>query len=359
MSMELYTRVVEGISGPDRNAMQESRERQDSLAKPIGSFGTLEDISIKVAGITGRAKNEMGKKCIVIMAADNGVYAEGVSSCPQIVTATQTINFIKGITGIGVLARFGGSELRVIDLGIDRDISYPGVIDRKIRKGTGNIAKGPAMSRDEAVAAMEIGMETVGQLARDGYRLLGTGEMGIGNTSTSSAVLMGLTGCGADAAVGKGAGLTEEGFANKKDVIARALAVNRPDPKDPVDVLAKVGGFDIAGLAGCFLGAAYHRIPIVVDGFISALAALVAYRIEPLVREYMFPSHCSDEPGYRIIMDELGMEPILNLHMRLGEGTGCPLAFTVIEAAEAVMRDMATFEEAEIDGEAYIDIRRS
>jgi len=339
--------------------MRACAERQDSLAKPIGSFGTLEDISIKVAGITGKVKNEVGRKCVVIMAADNGVYEEGVSSCPQIVTMTQSINFIKGITGIGVLARFGGADLRVIDLGINGDVAFPGIIDRKIRKSTDNMAKGPAMSREEAIGAMEIGMETVGRLAQDGYRLLGTGEMGIGNTSTSSAVLMSLTGCDADMAVGKGAGLTEAGFANKKTVVRRAIAANRPDPRDPIDVMAKVGGFDIAGLTGCFLGAAYHRIPIVIDGFISALSALVAFRLNPLAREYMFPSHCSEEPGYKIIMNELRLEPILNLHMRLGEGTGCPLAFTIIEAAEAVISDMATFEEAEIENATYIDIRRS
>lgn len=355
--MELYRSVIEGIHGPDRTAMMGCAERQDSLAKPIGSLGTLEDISIKVAGITGKVKNEIGRKCVVIMAADNGVYEEGVSSCPQIVTMTQSMNFIKGITGIGVLARFGGADLRVVDLGINGDVAFPGIIDRKIRKSTDNMAKGPAMSREEAVRAMEIGMETVGRLAQDGYRLLGTGEMGIGNTSTSSAVLMGLTGCDADMAVGKGAGLTEAGFANKKTVVGRAIAVNRPDPRDPIDVLAKVGGFDIAGLTGCFLGAAYHRVPIVIDGFISALSALVAFRLNPLAREYMFPSHCSEEPGYKIIMNELRLEPILNLHMRLGEGTGCPLAFTIIEAAEAVISDMATFEEAEIENATYIDIR--
>jgi len=339
--------------------MAEATQRQDSLAKPIGSFGTLEEISIKLAGITGSVKNRIGKKCVIIMVADNGVYEEGVSSCPQVVTMTQSINFIKGITGIGVLSRFGGVDLRVFDLGINSDFPFPGIIDKRIRKCTSNMAMGPAMSREEAIRAVEIGIDAVEQLAREGYQLLGTGEMGIGNTSTSSAVLIGLTRCDADTAVGKGAGLTEEGLANKKKIIRRALAINRPNPEDPVDVLAKVGGFDIAGLAGCFLGAAYCRLPIVIDGFISALAAMVAYRINPLVRAYMFPSHCSEEPGYALIMKELGLEPILNLHMRLGEGTGCPLAFTVIEAAEAVICNMATFKEAEITSDTYIDIRRS
>jgi nicotinate-nucleotide--dimethylbenzimidazole phosphoribosyltransferase len=349
--------ILGGIRGPDTEAQAEARRRQDSLAKPIGSFGSLEDISIKLAGISGSVRGDVSKKCMIVMAADNGVYEEGVSSCPQIVTMTQAVNFAKGITGIGVLSRFAGAELRVIDIGIKFGRALPGLVDRRIRSGSDNIAKGPAMSREEAVAAIEIGIESVAQATREGFRLIGTGEMGIGNTSTSSALLMGLTGCSAETAVGKGAGLTPEGFANKKRVIERALALNDPDPRDPIDVLCKVGGFDLAGLTGCFLAAAYYRVPIVIDGFISAAAAFAAYRLDPLVREFMFPSHRSEEPGYSLIMSELRLEPILNLHMRLGEGTGCPLAFNIIEAAEAVIGGMATFEEADIVSDSYIDIR--
>lgn len=353
----LFKTIINGIKPADEAAKAEALKRLDNLAKPIGSLGMLEDIAVKVAGITGQVKNRIEKKCTIVMAADNGVHEEGVSACPQIITTIQSINFIKGLTGIGVLTKFAGADLRVIDIGINSDVQYPGLINKKIRKSTHNMSKGPAMTREEAILALETGMEAVGQLVNEGYQLLGTGEMGICNTSTSSAVLIALTGCGVDTTVGKGAGLTEDGFANKKRVIQRALDVNKPDAKDPIDVLAKVGGFDIAGIAGCFLGAAYYRVPIVIDGFISAAAALAAYRINPLVREYMFPSHCSEEPGYKVIMEELKLEPILNLHMRLGEGSGCPLAFNVIEAAEAVICDMATFEEAAIVNDFMIDIR--
>ncbi len=357
--MGLLEKTKAGIKPAYEESMKEAEERLDKLAKPIGSLGKLEELAIKISGITGKQSSSFDKKVTVIMASDNGVVEEGVSSCPQAVTAIQTMNFIKGVTGVCVLSKHAGAEIRVIDIGVAGDFrEYPGIIDRKIRKGTSNMAKGPAMSREEAVKAIEIGIETVAQLVEEGYSLFGTGEMGIGNTSTSSTVVMSLLGCSADVAVGKGAGLTEEGLANKKAIIKKAIALNKPDAEDPVDVLSKVGGFDIAGMTGCFLGAAYHRKPIVIDGFISAAAALAAYRINPLVRDFMIASHCSEEPGYMLVMKELGLQPMLNLNMRLGEGSGCPLAFNVIEAAEAVISDMATLEEAMIAGEFLIDIRK-
>lgn len=355
--MELYSKTVDGIKPAVQSVKDEAAQRLDNLAKPIGSLGKLEEIAVKLSGITGNVKNKIEKKCTVVMSADNGVVEEGVSACPQHITTVQTVNFLKGLTGISVLSKHAGADIRVVDIGINSDVDYPGLVKRKIRKGTSNMAKGPAMTKEEAVKAVEIGIEVVSELVKEGYHLLGTGEMGIGNTSTSSAVVMCLTGCGAEQAVGKGAGLTEEGFANKKAVIEKAIAVNKPDPKDPMDVLAKVGGFDIAGLVGCFLGAAYYRIPIVIDGFISSAAALTASRINPLVKEFMFASHCSEEPGYKIAMNELGLDPILNLKMRLGEGTGCPLAFNVIDASQAVICNMATFEEATIVNDFMIDIR--
>jgi nicotinate-nucleotide--dimethylbenzimidazole phosphoribosyltransferase len=237
-------------------------------------------------------------------------------------------------------------------------LDYPGLINRKIRKGTFNMSKGPAMSREEAIKAIETGIEMVSLLVKEGYSLFGTGEMGIGNTSTSSAVAMAFLGCSSEEAVGKGVGLTEEGYANKKSVIERAISVNKPDPEDPIDVLSKVGGFDIAGMTGCFLGAAYHRVPIVIDGFISAAAALAAYRINPLVKDFIIPSHLSEEPGYRLVINDIGLEPLLDLNMRLGEGSGCPLAFNIIEAAEVIISDMATFDEATIRDDFLIDIRK-
>lgn len=355
--MSLLGKTLSGIRPVYEKSKIKAKERLDNQAKPLGSLGQLEEIAIKLSGITGNIKNKMDKKCIIVMSGDNGIVEENVSSCPQNITAIQTINFIRGVTGVGVLAKHAGASLKVVDIGINGDITYPGLVNRKIRKSTSNMAKSPAMSREEAIKALEIGIETVSELAKEGYNLLGTGEMGIGNTSTSSAIVMAFTGCSAEIAVGKGAGLTEEGFENKKQVIKKALEINKPDKNDPIDVLAKVGGFEIGGMAGCFIGAAYHRIPILIDGFISAAAALLAYRLNPMVAHYMFPSHCSAEPGYKEIMEELKLKPFLNLEMRLGEGTGCALAFNVIEAANAIITNMATFEEASIVNDYLIDIR--
>ncbi len=355
--MELLRNTIAGIEPADRGFMEEASNRLDKLAKPIGSLGKLEELAVRISGMTRKQINSFDKKITVIMASDNGICEEGVSSAPRAVTAIQTLNFLKGITGVCVLSKHAGSDIHVVDIGIGADLKAPGLINRKIRKGTGNIAKGPAMSREEAVKAIETGIEIVEQLIKEGYSLFGTGEMGIGNTSTASAVAMALLGISADEAVGKGAGLTEEDFARKKAVIEKALSLNSPDPRDPIDVLSKAGGFDIAGMAGCFLGAAYHRVPIVIDGFISSVAALAAYRLNPLSKEYMIASHRSQEPGYAKVADELGLEPMLHLDMRLGEGSGCPLAFNIIEAAEAVISDMATFEEAAIDSDFLIDIR--
>ena len=357
IQLSLLEKTLSGIKPAYEESKMKAKERLDNQAKPLGSLGQLEEIAIKLAGVTGNIKNKIDKKCIIVMSADNGIVEEGVSSCPQNITAIQTINFIRGVTGVGVLAKHAGASLKVVDIGINADITYPGLVNRKIRKSTSNMSKGPAMSRQEAIKALEIGIETVSELAKEGYNILGTGEMGIGNTSTSSAIVMAFTGCSAEFAVGKGAGLTEEGFENKKKVINKALETNKPNKNDPIDVLAKVGGFDIGGMAGCFIGAAYYRIPILIDGFISAAAALLAYRLNPMVAHYMFPSHCSAELGYKEIMEELKFKPYLNLEMRLGEGTGCALAFNVMEAANAIITNMATFEEASIVNDYLIDIR--
>ncbi|HRU40544.1 MAG TPA: nicotinate-nucleotide--dimethylbenzimidazole phosphoribosyltransferase [Candidatus Diapherotrites archaeon] len=356
--MEIFERTAAGIRPSYEESKKEAAERLDKLVKPIGSLGKLEDIAVKISGITGKQKNSFEKKVTIIMASDNGVAEEGVSAAPQAVTALMTINFLKGITGVCVLSKHAGADIRVVDIGVGSDLEYPGLINRKVRKGTSNMAKGPAMSKEEAISAIETGIEMVSQLVKEGYSLFGTGEMGIGNTSTASAVAMAFLGCSAEEAVGKGVGLTEEGYASKKSVIERAISINKPDPYDPIDVLSKVGGFDIAGMTGCFLGAAYCRVPIVIDGFISAAAALAAYRINPLVRDYIIPSHLSAEPGYSLVINEIGLEPLLDLNMRLGEGSGCPLAFNIIEAAEAIISDMATFEEATIKDDFLIDIRK-
>jgi nicotinate-nucleotide--dimethylbenzimidazole phosphoribosyltransferase len=355
--MELLNKTLKGIEPIDELAKNEAIRHLDSLVKPIGSLGTLEHLAAKLAGITGKSSNNFEKKCTIVMAADNGVHAEGVSACPQEITAAQTINMTKGMTGICVLSKHAGADIAIVDIGVKGDLNSPGIINKKISHGTKNIAKEPAMTRDLAVQAIETGIEVLGELVTKGYNLFGTGEMGICNTSTSSAVLMALSGVTAEQVVGKGAGLTDADYENKKRVIERALEINKPDPNDVLDVLAKVGGYDIAGMAGCFLGAAYYRVPIVIDGFISVVAALAAYKLNPLVREYMVASHLSEEPGYKYAMNILKLEPMLNLHMRLGEGTGCPIAFNIIEASQAIVKDMATFEQAAINDDFLVDIR--
>lgn len=355
--MEIFREVLENIEKVDNNAIKLAQERLDSLVKPIGSLGTLEDIAAKISGITGRVHNDITKKNIIVMCADNGICEEGVSSCPQEITTIMTNNFTRGITGVCVLAKKSNSDLTIIDIGINGDVNNPKVINKKIAYGTKNMVKGPAMTREEAVKAIEIGIETVGRLVKEGYNLLGTGEMGIGNTSTSSAILSVLSGLPTDKVVGKGAGLTEEQYENKKNAIQRAIDNNKPDKEDVIDVLSKVGGLDIAGLCGCFLGAAYYKVPIVIDGFISSAAALCAYRLNPLTKDYIIPSHLSAEPGAIYMMKEMRLEPMLNLKMRLGEGSGCPMAFSIIESALYMMNNMATFKEAEIIDDFFIDIR--
>ena len=335
-------------------SMEKARVRLDSLTNPIGSLGRLEDIVKQLAGITGAVFPKVDNKAVVTMCADNGVVAEGVSSCPKSVTSSVTMNFMRGITGINVLAKHADSRIVVVDVGVDADLDCPGIIDRKVRKGTDNMATGPAMTREEAVKCLETGIEIVNELKTKGINLLGTGEMGIGNTSTSSAIAAVLTDSGVEALVGKGAGMTKDGLENKVRVIKRAIKINSPDKNDPIDVLAKVGGFDIAGLAGCFIGAAANRIPIVIDGFISSVAALAAVRIKPEVRKFLLPSHGSAEPGSAKVLEALGLEPMLNLGMRLGEGTGAALAFHIIDAAISAYENMGTFGDANI--EQYVSL---
>jgi nicotinate-nucleotide--dimethylbenzimidazole phosphoribosyltransferase len=349
--------VKKDIKPLDKKVMEITTARIDKLIKPIGSLGKLEDLAIQLAGITGSVQNQFSKKCMVVMSADNGIVEEGVACTPQSVTQWQTINMTKGICGISVLSRHAGMDIKIVDIGINADINNSKILNKKIRKGTSNMAKGPAMSRVEAVDAIEVGIELVRELVESGYQIIGTGEMGIGNTSTSSAILMTFSGLSSDLVVGKGAGLTEEDFKNKKSVIEKVLEINKPHKEDPLEVLSKVGGFDIAGLVGCYLGAAYYRVPIIIDGFISAAAALIAFKINSITKEYMIPSHNSAEPGFKWMMKELGLNPILDLNMRLGEGTGCPLAFNIIEAATKIVAEMATFEEAELQDDFLVDIR--
>ncbi|MBE6071192.1 MAG: nicotinate-nucleotide--dimethylbenzimidazole phosphoribosyltransferase [Clostridium butyricum] len=347
-------KMINEIKDIDKEVIIEAEKRIVSLAKPLNSLGKLEDMAIKLAGITGKIKNTINKKLVIIMCSDNGVIEEGVASSPQSVTLAQTINFTKGLTGVAVIAKANNTDLKVIDVGINCDFKHPDVINKKIRKSTDNIAKGSAMTYEEAVHGILIGIEAVGEAKEEGYEIIGAGEMGVGNTSTSSAVLSALTGANIEDVVGRGAGLTDEGFLRKINVVKKAIQINKPNREDPIDVLAKVGGFDIAAMAGVFLGAAIYKIPVVIDGFISVVAALIAYRLNNKCRDYMFTSHCSKEIGFLVGMKELNLSPILELNMGLGEGSGCPIAFSIIDTACAVMNNMATFEEAKID-DSYLD----
>jgi len=345
----LLSETIDKIEPLNDAAIMEAQKRLDSLTKPLGSLGRLEDIVKQLAGISGNVIPKADKKVVVIMCADNGVVDEGVAQSTRSVTAAVTRNFTRGITGINVLTKHAGAEILVVDIGVYEDIECEGVLNKKIRKGTWNIAKGPAMTRKEAVKAIETGIEIVQDLKGKGVNILGTGEMGIGNTTTSSAVASVLTSADIDIMVGRGAGLSTEGLLKKINVVKKAIDINKPDPEDAIDVLSKVGGFDIAGLTGCFLGAAACRIPILIDGFISATAALAAIKIEPKTRDYILPSHGSAEPGMAKVMEAIGMEPYLNLRMRLGEGTGTAIAFHIIDAAIAAYTQMGTFEDASIE----------
>ena len=338
----------------DEAAMSAARARQAQLAKPPGSLGRLEELSVQLAGITGKVQSTIEKKHLLVFAADNGVVEEGVSSAPQSVTLQQTVNLTRAKTGASVLAKHFGCGITVCDVGVNADIGEKAVLNRKIAYGTKNIAHGPAMTREQAMTAIRTGMELAQSTDAD---VLGIGEMGIGNTTTSSAVLAVLLDADVEAVTGRGGGITDESFRKKKDVIRRAIAVNCPDRVDVVDVLAKVGGFDIAAMCGAFLGAAATQRPVVIDGFISAVAALCAVRLCSNVRGYLIPSHASYEIGYRLAMDAMELQPMLLLGMRLGEGSGCPLAFELLSAACAVMNHMATFDQAGINDDYLDEIR--
>ncbi|MBQ4040917.1 MAG: nicotinate-nucleotide--dimethylbenzimidazole phosphoribosyltransferase [Oscillospiraceae bacterium] len=351
--------IIAEVPELNRDAMSACEKRQAALAKPPGSLGKLEEISIQLAGITGSVKNTIEKRRIIVMCADNGVFEEGVSSSPQSVTLSQTINLTKGITGCSCLAKHFGNEVVVCDVGVNAAINCPEVIDRKIAMGTKNLVKEPAMTRQQAIQGILTGVEMADIAKADGVKIVGVGEMGICNTTTSSAVLAVLTESAVEDVTGRGGGVTDAAFLKKKQVIATALELHKPDKNDVLDVLSKVGGFDIAAMCGVFLGCAKNRIPVVVDGFISIVAALCAVRLCENVRGYLIPSHHSYELGYQIAAKALEFDAYLMLGMRLGEGSGCPIAFEIVDAACAVINTMATFEEAEINDDYLTDIRKA
>lgn len=349
------TETIASVAPLDQTAMDAAGHRQAQLAKPPGSLGRLEELSIRLAGITGKVYNRIEKKHLLVFAADNGVVSEGIAGSPQSVTLQQAINLTRAKTGAAVLCKHFGADITVCDVGINGDVIGTKVLDRKIAYGTQNMTKGPAMTREQALRAIAIGMELAKQTQAD---VIGIGEMGIGNTTTSAAVLSVLLDADVDEVTGRGAGITDRGFRKKKQVIQTAIKINRPDRQDVIDVLSKVGGFDLAAMCGAFIGCAATCRPVVIDGFISAVAALCAYKLCPNAVHYFIPGHASYEIGYRLAMDAMDLKPILLLGMRLGEGSGCPLAFEILSAACAVINDMATFEEAGINDDYLEEIRR-
>lgn len=332
-----------------QSAMDIARERQAKLTKPPGSLGRLEELSIQLAGISGMSIPDISNKAIVVMAGDHGVTEEGVSAYPSAVTPQMMLNFLSGGAAINVLANQVDAEVVVVDMGVAADLApHPKLIDRKLGTGTANMARGPAMSREAAQAALEAGREVMQDLAKRGIQIVGTGEMGIGNTTAASAVTAALTGAPVVDLVGRGTGVDDDGLVRKRSAVQKALQLNQPDPCDPIDVLSKVGGYEIAGLAGLILEAVERRVPVVIDGFITGAAALAAARINPDATAFMVAAHRSVEIGHSVILDDLGLSPLLDLEMRLGEGTGAALAMHLLDGAVGTLREMATFESARV-----------
>ncbi len=345
--MGVLEETISAVEPIREELYQTTQARLDNLTKPRGSLGRLEEFARKYVAITRRESPKIEKKAIYTFAADHGVAEEGVSAFPREVTTQMVYNFLQGGAGINVLARLVGAEIRVVDIGVDHDFqSREGLLIRKVAKGTKNMARGSAMSREEATRALEIGIGLAEESAAQRLDLLGTGDMGIGNTTPSSAMAAVFTGEKVKSVTGRGTGIDDKMLKSKIEVITRALKVNQPDPKDPLDVLAKVGGFEIGGIAGLILGAAAKKIPVVVDGFISSVGALLAVRFQARVKDYIFAAHRSVEVGHRAVLDDMGQRPMLDLDLRLGEGTGAALGMFLVEAGIKILTEMATFGEA-------------
>ncbi len=330
----------------DQKAMEQARLRQQQLTKPAGSMGRLEEIAIQMAGITHEVLPVIQRKAVIVMAADHGVTAEGVSAYPSAVTPQMVLNFLSGGAAINALARHAGAEVVVVDIGVAEELRHADLLSRKVAPGTANMVKGPAMTQEQVQESIAIGREVATSLIQRGVDLIATGDMGIGNTTASSAITACLAQVPVALVTGRGTGIDDAQLTHKIAIIEQALAYNKPDATDPLDVLAKVGGLEIAGLVGVILASAERSIPVVIDGFISGAAALVAVQLVPMVRDYLFAGHVSVERGHHIILEQLKLTAILNLGLRLGEGTGAVLATTIIDAALRLHREMATFTEA-------------
>jgi len=345
--MNIIQTTLERIKPVSSEMLQQAQTKLDNKTKPLGALGRLEEFARRIAAISGSLEPDTTKKVVFTFAGDHGVTEEGVSLFPKEVTPQMVFNFLAGGAGVNVLARHAGAEVRVVDVGVDFDFeNAPGMIHRKVARGTKNLAKGPAMSRDEMLAALQVGIDLADQCKIEGVALVGTGEMGIGNTTPSSAIIAAISGKTVAEVTHRGTGINDAALVNKIRVIEQALTVNKPNPADPLDVLAKVGGLEIAAIAGLVLGCAANSIPVVIDGFISTAGALIASELHPNVRDYIFAAHKSVEIGHSFMLERIGVEPILDLNFRLGEGTGAALAMSLIDAGVKIMMEMATFEQA-------------
>lgn len=338
--------TMQKIRPVDAAAMAAAKQHWDGLGKPLGSLGRLEKALIQIAGIQRTGDVHIDRKALVIMCADNGVVEEGVTQCGQEVTATVAENFLDEKSCVAIMCRRAGTKICPVDIGMAVDT--PRVEKRKIAYGTKNMAKEPAMTREQAIAAIEVGIAKAEELHAQGYEMLATGEMGIGNTTTSSAMTAVYLGLDVETVTGRGAGLSSHGLQRKIHAIKQAIAVNQPDPEDPLDVLAKVGGLDIAGMCGLFLGGAAQRMPVVMDGFISQVAALTAVRLVPECADYILASHVSEEPGANILLKALEKDAFLTCGMRLGEGSGAVALFPILDFASDIYHKMSTFVQADI-----------
>ena len=338
--------TIAAIAPPDEAAMAAARARQDTLTKPPGSLGQLEAVALQLAGITGQERPSLARQAIIVMAGDHGVVTEGVSAYPAAVTSQMVANFLQGGAAVNVLARAIGARVVVVDVGVATPVAGAGLITRKVAAGTRNMAEGAALTRAEMLQAIEVGLDVLDEQFAIGLDVVALGEMGIGNTTAASAITAALTGLPVATVTGRGTGIDTVGLAHKIAVVERALTINAPDPSDPLDVLTKVGGLEIAGLVGVVLGAAERRIPVVVDGFIAGVAALVAVELCPRARAYLIAAHVSAEVGHRAILERLDLRPLLDLGLRLGEGSGAALALPLITAAARLLAEMATFAEA-------------
>lgn len=347
--MKNIKQVIEAIRPLDSKVIRETQTRLDNLTKPVGSLNGLEKMVCQLAGIQGVSMPALPRKAVALMAADHGVTVEGVAAFPSEVTEQMVYNFIQGGAGINVLSRHANASLFLVDVGVKCDFPPElAIMHRKVRHGTANMRLGPAMTEAEAIQAINVGLKVVNELADRGYNVIGLGEMGIGNTTASSAIASVLTGKPVREVVGQGGGIPTDQLGKKIRVIEDAIAINKPDPANAIDVLAKVGGLEIAAMTGVVLAAAARRIMVVLDGFISSSAALAAYRLSNCVQPYLLATHLSKEPGHKAILDALGVKAFLHLNMRLGEGTGGVLGMTILDAAVKILHEMATFEDAKV-----------